>query len=109
MQALKAKADNCQVSFTQIEHCCGSIRVTGWISAPSRDEGFAFCGKLAQKLNRPYLGGFCLEDNSPVNFPFQYDEEFVFDLRRCTKETKDDALARVQAQVRKMCWRLNRE
>jgi hypothetical protein len=104
MQTIKIETASCKASFTSIEPILGDIRVQGWISAPSRAEGFAFSGYLAEKMGRKFIGGFCLEDQGPVHFPFSFDvrPEWI------SKFSRYEYIKELHARVTKMIRRAQR-
>ena len=100
---LTIKGTKCEARFSTIDFCCGSVRVEGWISAPSKDEGFSFCGQVAKAMGREYIGGFCMDDEGPVSFPFSYDvdPQFLFFRKHLRRETLEEAKERVIKTIRK--------
>lgn len=110
MQApIKIKNNHCEARVSSVEPICGSVRVQGWISAPSRDEGFTFCGLVAEALRKAagrsepqYLGGFCFDEKGPVHFPFSFDVEPGWNDKWLRGETKEELVERINRTMRKV-------
>lgn len=106
---IKISNNHCTADFRSIEPCCGAIRVEGWISAPSRDEGFDFCHFLRDAINKAAdrrltdcLGAFCLEDRPDVFFPFSFDVQPSWHDKYIRTETLEETIARIQSVLRKV-------
>lgn len=86
-----------KATYVQAEHCCGYVRVTGWIQADSTQSGLAAGAFLGGLFGRKSSGGFSL-DGTFMDFPFSFDvaSEYI-SLRR---EDKDECLARVRKTLR---------
>lgn len=86
-------------SITDVSHCCGGVRVEGWIHGKNRTHIFEACKVLAAHFGRKSVGAFCMEE-SDTSAAFSFDE-----LPSLTKyyqyETKEELLARVQGTIRK--------
>jgi hypothetical protein len=99
---IEIKTATCRASFTQIYPQLDYVRVEGWITSPSRDEGFEFSAKIAKAIGREHLGGFCLEDNNPVNFPFSFDEEKAYLPKFGRFESREETVNRIERALRRV-------
>jgi hypothetical protein len=103
MQApIKIATATCRASFNQIYPQLNYVRVEGWITAPSRDEGFAFSAKIAKALGRDWLGGFCLDDNGPVSFPFSFDEKKAYLPKFGRFESREETVSRIERTLKRV-------
>lgn len=99
---IKITKGDCEATFSTIGPCLGDVRVTGWISAPTKDRGFEFCGELALELGRKSIGGFCLTDEGPVHFPFEFDVRPDYLPRWGRYETTDELTKRFTAWLKRI-------
>lgn len=108
-KTLKLKNNHCVATFSSIGPVCGYIRVEGWISAPDRNEGFDFSSLVAIALHSVdsrfdfnCIGGFCMEEQGPVSFPFSFDVSPSWHHKYIRPETLDELTERITKSIRKV-------
>ena len=85
------------VRVGEIAPCCGSVRVQGWIAAPSKSVGFEASQTLGAYLGRKSVGGYCdaRTETEAVNFPFSFDMETEYVAPSYRREDMQEAIRRV--------------
>jgi hypothetical protein len=88
-----------KATYVQSEHCCGYVRVTGWIKADSQVSGLEAGALIGGLFGRKSSGGFSA-DGTFMDFPFSFDVAPEYLSNRGRMEDKDECLARVQKTLR---------
>lgn len=109
MQAdIRISNNHCVAHFTAIEPCCGSVRISGWVSAPDRSEGFHFCDLVTEAFNKAdfrslrSIGGYCNDSEGKVHFPFEFEVDPHFNLKFCRTETLEETVQGTLKALRKV-------
>ena len=103
LRPLVVKLNGASVKVGEISLCCGSVRVQGWIDAPSKDEGFDASRGLGSYLGRRSVGGYCDEQDpaKAVSFPFSFDLQLELVAPHYRRENYDEAIRRVFLSLRR--------
>lgn len=97
LKPLRIRVGAAMIKVGSIAPCCGTVRVEGWIDAPSKAIGFEASRTLGEHLNRNSVGGYCDERDElkAVSFPFSFDCRYECVAPSYRSENSEEAIARV--------------
>lgn len=84
-----------KATYVQVEHICGSVRITGWITAESTVSGLEAGALIGGLFGRASSGGFS-SDGQFLDFPFSFDTRPEYLSQRGRMEDKNEHLSRVE-------------